>query len=284
VGDEAVVEEDELVPIPDDWTMDDVRSFCDYLSDQKDDWQGVPVPLDDYDLRLCEGHPLQEVYGSPQPSVRVVVGGPPHDDISDNATVGEIVRSCNIDWAGERLVNQWYDGAHNRDVLIFQRANGRAFAVKAPRAPDRSMDRLTMALRTIGASDAWSLEAEFRAIDKLTTHVTERQLRSYMLTGSFVEMSKRSGVFYMFRRLRPTVALTGTHKWWKPEHLVDGEASLRVLTVLCLHPIGYYEKTWAGCMVPTDDVLAHLLMVRADEHLFWRKANHHDPASPEAGL
>ena len=59
---------------------------------------------------------------------------------------------------------------------------------------------------------------------------------------------------------------------------------MRVVAVLCLHPIGYYENTWAGCLVPSDDVIAHLTMMRADEAHYWSKANQHDPASPEAGL
>lgn len=59
---------------------------------------------------------------------------------------------------------------------------------------------------------------------------------------------------------------------------------MRILACLCLHPLGYYRGSWSGAMVPTDDVIAHLLMVRGDEHDFWRKANQHRPDAPEAGL
>jgi hypothetical protein len=31
-------------------------------------------------------------------------------------------------------------------------------------------------------------------------------------------------------------------------------------------------------------VVAHLMLMRGDEHLFWRKANQHPPYQPEAGM
>lgn len=34
-------------------------------------------------------------------------------------------------------------------------------------------------------------------------------------------------------------------------------------------------------MVPTDDIIAHLIMMRGDERSYWSKANQH---APEAGL
>jgi hypothetical protein len=63
-----------------------------------------------------------------------------------------------------------------------------------------------------------------------------------MLTGHFPEISKRSGVTYLFRRGRPTIALRQ-----------DEEVNY-ALCALCLHPIGYYGDTWAGVMCPTDEV------------------------------
>jgi hypothetical protein len=51
-----------------------------------------------------------------------------------------------------------------------------------------------------------------------------------------------------------------------------------------MHPLGYYGRSWAGCMVPTDDVIAHLLFMRGDEARFWGQCNHHEPWRPEAGL
>ena len=244
------------------WSHEEARYFYDKLSDRLSDWQGVPVPLgEELPLRLHDRHPLARLLRANDVEMRVVVGGPDVDD------------------PDERLLNEWYDGARNRDVLIFRRGNGRAFALTHPRAPDRSMERLTMWLNTLGASDAWDLDAEYRAREKLRGLLSDRQWRHYDLTGSFLETSPRSQLTYLFRRLRPTVVLTPRWKWWRRH----GE-TMRVLAVLCLHPIGYYDRSWGGCMVPSDDVIAHLLSMRADEAYFWRKANQHEPWRPEAGL
>lgn len=45
-----------------------------------------------------------------------------------------------------------------------------------------------------------------------------------------------------------------------------------------------YRNTMCGAMCPTDDVMAHLLLMRGDEHMFWRRANQHPPHSPNSGL
>ena len=90
----------------------------------------------------------------------------------------------------------------------------------------------------------------------------------------FLEKSERSGVTYLFRKLRPTVALRPCR---------DGDG-MRVLAALCLHPIGYYDGSWAGAMCPTDDVVAHLMLMRGDEVMFWRRSNQHPADRPEAGL
>jgi len=59
---------------------------------------------------------------------------------------------------------------------------------------------------------------------------------------------------------------------------------VRILACLCAHPIGFYTGSWAGALVPTDDVMAHLLLVRGDEHEFWKQCNQHHPLAPESGL
>lgn len=127
-------------------------------------------------------------------------------------------------------------------------------------------------LRTLGCSDAWGIEQESNAMQLLGTHVSHRQFKHYLLTGMFLETSKRSGVTYVFRRLKPTVAL----------HAVDGES--RILCALCMHPIAYYKGTWAGAMCPTDDVVAHLMLMRGDEAMFWRRCTQHQAWSSLAGL
>jgi len=142
------------------------------------------------------------------------------------------------------------------------------------------MDRLDLWLTTIGASDAWDLDAEYRARDMLRSMLTERQWRHYDLTGAFFEESPRSRLTYVLRRLRPTIALSdrGRHGPSTPH------SRMRCIAVLCLHPIGYYNRSWGGCLVPTDDVIAHLTWIRGDEAGFWKHANQHKPSAPEAGL
>jgi hypothetical protein len=56
------------------------------------------------------------------------------------------------------------------------------------------------------------------------------------------------------------------------------------LCALCLHPIGYYADTWAGVMCPTDEVIAHLVLMRGSEEKFWANANQHPLDRPAAGL
>lgn len=94
------------------------------------------------------------------------------------------------------------------------------------------------------------------------------------MTGMFGEFSPRSKLTYIFRRLRPTVVL---------DTRSDPE-SVRVRCCLCMHPIAYYEDTFAGAMTPTDDVIAHLMLMRGDEPMLWRRSNQHPAWHPNAGL
>lgn len=257
---------------------DEVRDWCDRVSDYIGDWQGVPVPLGpDMPVTLHDRHPLRDlfndIYG---PQVEVIVGGPTDDSAPEGADVtAQVAHAMERD---ERIVNRWFSWKLNVEVVIFQRPNGRAFAVRIPRAPDGSMDRMGYWLTTLGASDAWRLDAEYTARDKLRGLLSDRQWRHYDLTGSFLETSPRSQLTYMFRRLRPTLALTPRRK----EQYKDDV--MRCLAVLCMHPIGYYAHSWGGCLVPSDDVIAHLLFMRSDEAGYWRVANQHEARSAEAGL
>jgi hypothetical protein len=240
---------------PEPLTWDNARNIVDALSEMAGDWQGIPVPIGNgQSIRLHDRHPMRQFFRS-------------LDDES-GATGLE---------PGEELVNQWYSHKTQAEVYVL-RKDGKSFALKFPRSPDQSMDRLTFWLGTMGAHQAWTLDAEYTAREKLRGLLSDHQWRMYDLTGVFLELSPRSKVMYMFRRLRPTVALTPR---WPDGQQID---TMRCLAVLCLHPVGYYAGTWAGCMTPTDDVIAHLLMVRADEAGYWAKANQHDPSSPEAGL
>lgn len=131
-----------------------------------------------------------------------------------------------------------------------------------------------MEMRTMGCSVAWGIEQESKALQLLGTLVRHTAFKYYLLTGQFLETSKRSGVTYMFRKLRPTIAMK--------EHPKDHR--MHILACLCLHPIGYYNHTWAGAMCPTDDVIAHLMMMRGDEHRYWKHANHIPAGRPTSGV
>ena len=242
---------------------DPVRALMAAYADRIGEWQGVPVPVGDLRIQLCEGHPLA---GKVAEAERILY--PP-----DAAAL-----ACRDDEGRTVVVNKWFSHARHAQVyLLRDLATGRTRAVTEPVSPDQSMARLTFALRTVGAAAAWSLDAEANAMGKLFGLLSGQQIRQYLLTGGFLETSRRSKVTYLFRRLRPTVALTSRNR----DPRID---AMRCLAVLCLHPVGFYRETWAGCMTPSDDVIAHLMLMRGDEAGFWRQASQHQPWTPEAGL
>src|SRR5213596_4428728 len=85
---------------------------------------------------------------------------------------------------------------------------------------------------TLDAAAVWPVEAERKAQERLAGLIPADAFELYALTGHFPEVSKRSGVTYLFRRGRPTIALRQNEEVNYP------------LCALCLHPIGYYADTW----------------------------------------
>lgn len=167
-----------------------------------------------------------------------------------------------------KIRNVFYSERRRYTVAIYEREDGKVECTSIP----GSGNAATMLVMTLGASYAWGIEQESNAVHLLGTLLKHIAFKQYMLTGTFLETSARSGVTYLFRRLRPTVA-------FRP-----AEPFMRVLCTLCLHPIAYYEGTWAGAMCPTDDVIAHLMLMRGDEHMFWKRSNQHAPGHPSSGL
>lgn len=220
-----------------DW--DDARKYLRRLGDHAGEWAGIPCPVEGQPLTVHPRYPFAKVFKSPVE-----------------------------DAEGARMVNEWYDRRRGHHVLIWREANGE---LCWGRISNQKADK---EIKTLGASIAWDIDAEITAMEKLRKVVEPHKFRQYFTTGSFLETSKRSGVTYLFRRLRPTVAMRGD--------LVSN--SVRILAALCLHPIGFYNDSWAGAMVPTDDVIAHLLLMRGDEHGFWKQANQHPAWRPEAGI
>jgi hypothetical protein len=163
-------------------------------------------------------------------------------------------------------VNSWWNERYQLNIIVLKDKQGRA------RFTVRFEDRLAFTIRTLDAATAWPLEAEQKAQKKLATLIPAHLFELYMLTGHLPEVSKRSRVTYLFRKGRPTIALR------------QSEEGSTVLCALCLHPIGYYGDTWAGVMCPTDEVIAHLLMMRGSEEKFWANANQHPVDRPAAGV
>lgn len=167
--------------------------------------------------------------------------------------------------------NQWYSPRLRRTVFIYNEQGRVRWCLSEPFDLD-GLHRLNLLCNTLTCSLEWELDAELAALARLQATVSTHQFKLYLLTGTFGETSHGSGTFYLFRRLRPTLAL----KEW--------QGKMRFLSALCLHPLGFHDDTFAGAMVPTDDVLAHLLLMRGDEHLFWRRSNQHQLYEREAGV
>lgn len=165
------------------------------------------------------------------------------------------------------VINSWWSLSRSRRFMMWREKDG-----KIGFGWDRMVNHARIQLHTLGCAIAWTQEAEMKAMLKLASLVEPHTFHQYFSTGSFLETSKRSKVMYCFRRLRPTLAIS-----------MSGNTP-RILCALCLHPIGYYDGTWAGAMCPTDEVIAHLMLMRGDEHDFWKQANQHPAWHPQAGV
>jgi len=117
-------------------------------------------------------------------------------------------------------------------------------------------------------------DAELKALASLKEKITAHQYNLYVISGSFLERSKRSDISYMFRKGRPTLAISC--------HGRDNDSS--VIAALCFHPYGYYDGSHVGVLVPTDEVITALLMMRGDEHKFWGKSGQWHASDPRSGI
>lgn len=205
---------------------------------KKEEWAGIPMPLGgDTQLVVEKSHPLAAVFNEePKPS-----------DI--------------------KIRNQWYS-ARKRCTVVVAEKDGKIRAGLLP-----AFHHIGYDFETMGCSDAWGIEQEQKALQLLGTMIRHFHFKRYLLTGMFIERSERSGLTYIFRKLKPTVVV---------KERADGQ--MYILAALCMHPIAYYQGSWAGAMCPTDDVIAHLSLMRADEHMYWKRCNQHQAYRPEAGL
>lgn len=224
---------------------------------EKGEWCGVPIPLPGYQLAIEDKNPWKHLENFVLPDET-----PMHVECGDSE----------IDDTLE-YVNEWTSFKTGENVMIYRTSKDGVRRTKFHKSTKRDEARkLDALLCSMGVATIWPLDTEITAQETLARHITEWQFTLYTMTGAFMESSKRSGIVYLFRRLRPTVALTA-HK-----------LGMKALCALCLHPIGYYHETYCGAMTPTDDVLAHLMLMRGDEHMFWRRSNQHPIWSPLAGL
>lgn len=214
------------------------------------DWAGIPMPLDTHRLIVEPTYPKAKELMA-MGLTRLDAPGVDPDE----------------GWA---RINSWYSRHWRCDIIIMRGPEGQIVHGKAA-----AFHHIGHDLETLGASIAWGLDQEQRALGLLAELLNHHQMRQYVLTGMFLETSKRSGVTYLFRRLKPTVTI-------RPGRTETD--SMRILCCLCMHPIAYYAGSWAGAMCPTDDVIAHLMLMRGDEPMLWRRSNQHPPYRPEAGL
>jgi hypothetical protein len=221
-----------------------LRERLSHMGQKVGEWAGIPLPIEDQRLIVAPQMPFAGLFDKPEP------------DHGPDA------------W---RVRNTFYSCRWRADVSIIEREG----KIRGHWEP--AFHHIGHDLQTMGASVAWGLEQEQRALQLLGTMIRHHAMKAYILTGMFLERSPRSGVTYVFRRLKPTVALA-------PFRGVPGPESARILCSLCMHPIAYYAGSWAGAMCPTDDVIAHLSLMRADEHMFWKRCSQHPPYRPEAGL
>lgn len=215
-----------------------VRNALRAVAAEKDEWAGIPLPIDGEKLVIEPSYPFAEALSGkcePWP---------------DNI----------------KIRNEFHSHRRRCNITVFE-LDGKVEWVRTP-----AVHGAMQALQTIGASFAWGIEQEHRALELLGSLVKHVAFKQYLLTGMFLETSQRSGLTYWFRKLRPTVALN-----------TRGDR-VRILCALCMHPIAYYAGSWGGAMCPTDDVVAHLMMMRGDEAMFWRRCNQHPAHLPESGL
>lgn len=210
---------------------------------ERGEWAGIPMPLDGETLVVEPRYPYAQALMA--------------------------MKAKGDDGEKVQVRNEWYSPSKRCDIVLITTADG-----KVDWGYKRAFHSLPMALQTLGCADAWGIEQESNAVQLLGSLVDHRKFKQYMLTGMFLERSPRSGLMYLFRRLRPTVVI-------KAE---PGASETRILCGLCMHPIAYYSGSWAGAMTPTDDVVAHLQMMRGDEAMFWRRSTQHPSWRPEAGL
>jgi hypothetical protein len=218
----------------------------------------MPVPLEGISLVIDESFSFHNAYKKVDAEIQKPDELQPH-------------MKKYVDW---KVRNTFFSWKKRCDIVVVE--NPETGKVKFLVRP--AINSMNQVIATLFASDVWGVDQEQAALQTLGGMLKYRQFKQYLLTGMFLEQSPRSHVTYIFRRLRPTIALAA----FRPKEKGDGDATM--LCGMCMHPIAYYAGSWAGAMCPTDDIIAHLSLMRGDEKMFWRRCNQHEPHRPEAGI
>jgi hypothetical protein len=244
-------------------TYDDTYEGVNRIAEEHDFLSGVPIPIvgteNNPDLVMASGVPLAEIFHMAQEHRRA--------EAAPRTEMERHLRERHI-----RVRNSWHvlgDGS----VSIIDAEGGSPVAW---REWDAGMRLRKMVRGMMVRQDAHqTAEAEFKALESLKQRVNEHQFNCYVLSGMFIEKSKRSGVYYYFRKGLPTLAIS---------HNGAYANTGKVLCALCLHPMGFYQGTHCGLMCPTDEVISHLLWMRSDEHGFWKKSGQWSAEDTRSGI
>jgi hypothetical protein len=243
-------------------TWEGFRAVIQQLATGLDEYAGVPTPIGDINTIVHPSFGFSKFFSN-----QAEDKAKKDPEYLENA---EYESKCQI-------INEFWSWRYRTKVMIFRDPNGKLDWVKSTRFGNQA----SMLLNTMSViGSAWDLEQETKALEILYEKITDHQFKTYIMSGCFAEQSKVSGVNYFFRRLRPTIAVTTKGGGFKDM----SKRTPRILCTLCLHPIGYYEDSWSGALCPTDDVLAHLMLMRADEKLYWKRANQHPSYLPQSGI
>lgn len=239
-------------------------------------WAGFPVPRPGSPaLVLDVRHPLRGYIErvsqrGDSAAARRALATTRIEQMLNDQRPADMRRTYSHSWWSERLVS-W--------IHVAVTASGRVVLADAPEHRERLwVERIELLARTFSAAQRLTIGMERRAQRRLRAVVTRRQWRSYVVSGEFSERSPRSGVTYWFRRLRPTLAVTMRAK----AQVLHRAVGIR--TALCSHGVAYHSESFTGVLAPTDDVLSHLLLMRADEPRLWRVATQHTLADPRSGV
>lgn len=227
---------------------------------------GIPVPasgeMKDNHLVMAPGVPLRHIIAANQQMER-------QRGVRQRFEAGPREAALEMINSGVLVRNSW-DVIGDQTVCVLDTPEGPMFY---PRY--HAVQRMAKLIRTLGTrmESHLSVEAELRAQQSLKAKINDAQWRCYVLNDAFMERSPRSDLHYVFRKGYPTLVIS--------HHGYEGG---RALAALCLHPMGFFQYTHAGLMTPTDEVICHLLMMRADEHKFWAKSGQWRVTDTRSGI